>query len=382
MSDKKEKLLYLMRYDLVEHFNLKQKFDGQLSGFSNIGFDTYYIAFDRHFFYLVSHKGKKIVGKTHFGIPSYIHTLFYIDFNYIVMKLMKSVQWDWVYWRAAPCWYTSYLAAKAIHNNGAKMIYEYPTFLSTKEKPLNFCRKVFSEYSDYWQRKVNEISDGFVMIGEHVGTNYWGKPAINISNGIDVKSVPVRKPNYDPNAVHLLALASMSYWHGYDRLIRSLAAYKGNQKIIIHMVGDNSGGSLEDWKNLTTELNLNDCVIFHGTMSGKPLEELFNLCDLGINSLGLYRKQLYVTSELKAREYAARGLPFVRAVDDEALDSAECLYWFRVPNDESIPDMQAIVDFALCMRENSECAQNLRNFAMMNMTWEAQYKNVFNLLYG
>lgn len=369
-----------MRYDLSDDFNLKQKFDGQLTAFTNMGFNTFFIAFDRKYFYLVNGNSKKIIGKTHFCIPAYIHTLFYIDFNKVVSKIMKKIKWDYIYWRSAPCCFTSYYAACAIHNNGAKIVYEFPTFLSVRERQLNIYREIFSLYSNFWQNKINKLVDCFVMMGEDAHGEYKGKMAINISNGIDVESVPLRKPQTDLKTVHLLALASMCYWHGYDRIIKSLAKYEGKQPVILHMVGGNDGGMLNEWKQLTKDLNLEKQVIFHGQLSGEELAEIFNLCDLGINSLGLYRKSLYKTSELKAREYAARGLPFVRAVMDDMLDTSDELYWISVTNDDTIPDMQEIVDFAMDMRLHPDSIVKLREFAKDNMTWEAQYVKIFERL--
>ncbi|MEO2239487.1 glycosyltransferase [Dorea sp. YH-dor226] len=377
---KKKKLLYVMRYDLEENFNLKMKFDGQISSFQNLGYDAYYIAYDRKYFYLIKKDKKKVIGKTHFGLPGYIHTFFYIDLNRIVMKLMKSLIWDYVYWRFAPCWTTTYLASRSIYKNGAKYILEFPTYTLVREKQLSKLRELFFIYSDFWQKKMEKYVNCFVMIGEDAGGAYRGKPAINISNGINLDTLPIRTPKSDLECIHILALASMSYWHGYDRLINSLANYDGDQKVIIHMVGGNDGGSLLEWKELTDQLGLSEQVIFHGQKNGAELEEMFDLCDVGVNSMGMYRKGFTMTSELKAREYAARGLPFVCSVQDPALiDNKENL-WLRISNDDSIPDMNEIVDFAMRMRARPDHTLKLRKYAQEHMTWESQYRKIFELV--
>ena len=377
-----KKLLYIMKYAIDEDFNLKMKFDGQLKAFEHMGYQVYYIGYDRKYFYLIRGEKKRIIGKTHFSLPSYIHTFFFIEQNRLIMKLMKRMKFDYVYWRSAPCWYSTYKAAACIKKYDSKLIYEFPTFLKTKEKALSRLRALFGFYAAIWQKKVDKKVDCFVMIGEDAGGQYKGKPAVNIENGINVEEIPVRHFTPDPEKIHLLALASMSYWHGYDKMIRSIAEYKGDTKVIFHMVGGNSGGSLEDWKQLAQELDVTDRVIFHGQMSGKNLDSMFDLCDLGINSLALCRKNLYSASELKAREYAVRGLPFVRGVDDAILDQAaeDQVYWMKLPNDESIPDLQTIIDFAYRMRENPSIADHLHRFAEKYMTWEAQYQKVFEQL--
>lgn len=377
-----KKLLYITRYSLDEEFNLKKKFDGQLSAFANLGYDVYFIGFDGEHMYLVHHDEKTVCGKTHFWIPSYLHTQFYNDLHKAAVKAIKENGIDVVYWRFAPLFASSCKVAETAKEIGAKLIVEIPTFPAEKEDTLKGIRKVFSMYSDRFSDRFNSLVDAYVVIGEDAHGEYKGRPAINIDNGIDVSSVPVRKPVNDKDTVHLLALASMSYWHGYERIIQSLGDYHGGRKVMIHMVGGNDGGCLPEWKELTHQLNLDDKVIFHGSMSGKDLDDMFDLCDVGVNSLAMYKKGFNVTMELKAREYISRGLPFICAVDDPALSYAEKPMWLRIPNDDSIPDMNEIVDFALKMKNDPTHVQALRKHAEEHLTWEQQYKKVFDRLEG
>ena len=376
MSEKK-KLLYIVRYQLDKPFNLKAKFDGQLRAFENLGFDVYYLAFDETNFYLMNGGKKTVIGKSHFGIPGYFHTLCYQDLYTLAKKVVRKVAPDCVYWRSAPHLPASIALANYIKKRGIRFLYEYPTYPTNTEKSMNGLRGIYSAYSAHLRDKVDDLADGFVLIGEDAGGVYKGKTAVNISNGIHLEVIPARCPKPDPNTVHILALASMSYWHGYDRLIRSLAEYTGDQDVRIHMVGGNDGGSIPAWKALTQELGLEEKVVFHGSKSGDALSEMFDLCDVGVNSLGMYRKGFAVTSELKTREYAARGLPFVCSVDDSALDHAEAPMWLRVPNDDSIPNMAEIVEFAMNMRQDETSVEKLRSYAGEYLTWESQYRQVF-----
>ena len=377
---RQKKLLYIVRYRKDQSFNLKAKFDGQIKAFMNLGFDVSYVAFDTDNFYLINHNETETIGKTHFRFPAYLHTLFYVQLYMLALRLVKSRDYDCVYWRYSPGWFSGYRFAKFAHSHNTKILYEYPTYPPTEENSMGKLRRIFLKYSAIWQKKINKVVDIFVLIGEDAGGSYNGKPAVNISNGIDLDVIPQRNPKPDTDAVHLLALASMSYWHGYDRLIRSLAQYRGSQKVMIHMVGGNDGGCIPEWKALTEELGLTDQVIFHGTKSGDALSQMFDLCDVGINSLGMYRKGFSVTSELKTREYAARGLPFVCSVDDPALEHANVPMWLRVKNDDSIPNMEEIVSFALQMREDAQAVVKLREYAKQHLTWESQYQMVFKVM--
>lgn len=376
----RKKLLYITRYSLHQSFNLKKKFDGQLNAFRNLGFDVYFIGFDETNLYLINNDKKTVIGKTHFGFPSYLHTLFYNDLHKAAVKAIESQKFDYVYWRSAPLWKSSVKVAKTTKKVNATLIYEIPTYPQT-EAQMSGLRGLFVRYSKRFDKVFHSLVDAYVLIGEDAGGEYRGKPAINIENGIDVSNVPVRTPKNE-DSIHILALASMSYWHGYDRLIRSLAQYKGEDKIIIHMVGGNDGGCLNDWQELAFKLNLTESVVFHGQMTGKALEEMFDLCDIGVNSLAMYRKGFAVTMELKAREYIARGLPFVCAVEDPALNDSQGTFWLRIPNDDSVPDMGQIAKFALDMKKDISHVDSLRKLAENRMTWEMQYKKVFDVVGG
>jgi len=237
-------------------------------------------------------------------------------------------------------------------------------------------------YSDFWHKKVMQYTDLVVMIFTEDATlsEYYGRPVAVIDNGVDVESIPLRKPAEQQDGIHILALASMSYWHGYDRLIRSVHAYTGEMPVILHMVGGNDGGMLLEWEKLAKKLEVADRVIFHGKMYGEELSEMFDLCDVGTNALAQYTKNLHATSELKVREYTARGLPFLCSVEDPALNHTEEAFWMKVANDDSVPDMQEIVDFALRMRADREHPAKMRAYAQTHMTWESQYAPIFERL--
>ena len=380
--EKPKKLLYITRYFLHRDFNLKKKFDGQLNAFRNLGFDVYYIGFDDNYLYLINNDKKTMLGKTHSSFPSYLHTLFYNDLHKAAIKAMESEKFDYVYWRSAPLWKSSVRVANKAKKSEATLIYEIPTFPPNKEAQLSRLRTLFVKYSDRYTKQLHSLVDYYVLIGEDAGGVYKGKPAINIENGIDISNVPLRKPTAENDTVNILALATMSYWHGYDRLIKSMADYKGSKRVVIHMVGGNDGGYLYEWKDLANSLGVSDKVLFHGHLTGDNLEEMFNLCDIGVNSLAMYRKGFSVTMELKTREYVARGLPFVCAVDDPSLANIDDQKWLQVENNDSIPDMEKIVDFALRMKKDDTHVSALREIAENRMTWEKQYKKVFDVVGG
>ena len=160
----------------------------------------------------------------------------------------------------------------------------------------------------------------------------------------------------------------MSVWQGYDRLIEALARYEGGEPVTVHMVGGEGDGSLAAWKRLAQERGVGDRVVFHGELHGEALDRVAAACDIGIGGLGLYRKGQYRSMTLKLREYMARGLPFVYAVDDPSLpeDPAFCL---RLPNDESPIDLAELAAFARRAQADEETPARMRAYAESRMSW-------------
>lgn len=376
-------LLYVVRYPLYEGFNLKQKFDGQIKAFQNLGYKTLFIGFDKEFFYLIDGDKKSKIGKTHFTIPNYFHTFLYADLYNISEKIIRAEKIDIVYFRNAAAFHSLYNLAKTIKKRKCKFVFEIPTYTpQIKEKALSTIREIFNLYARIWEKKIEVMPDLYVFMGDGDFDTFHGVPAIRIENGIDPELMPMRTPVCEKDKINILALSSMCDWHGYDRIINSLAEYDGNQNVIIHMVGGNDGGCLTKWKALVEDNHLDENVIFHGPLYGKDLDNIFDLCDIGVNSLGMYRKGLSDTSELKLREYISRGLPFVCSVYDVALDDLDKQFWFRVSNDDAIPNMKDILEFANRMRNNSTVAEKLHKHAMNILSWTEQYRKVFKFLEG
>ena len=150
-------------------------------------------------------------------------------------------------------------------------------------------------------------------------------------------------PNLQGEELRLLFVANVNRWHGLDRLIRALATYAGPTIVTLNIAGDGAG--LPHLKKLTNEFNLTDRIIFHGLKTGDDLDNLFNCCHIAVGSLGIHRKGLTQTSELKAREYCARGIPYIIACTDPDF-SDDFPFIHRIPSDESPVYIEEIIDFA------------------------------------
>lgn len=164
------------------------------------------------------------------------------------------------------------------------------------------------------------------------------KPHITIGNGFDVVSAPVRQPAaYTGTDLHLLCVANVNRWHGIDRLLRGLANYSGTPGVVLHVVGN--GPELSHLQELAEELGIGDRAVFHGFRTGEDLDAFFDQCHVAVGSLAIHRIGLKEASILKAREYCARGIPFIYGISDPDFP-ADLPYILHLPADESPIDIE------------------------------------------
>jgi len=204
------------------------------------------------------------------------------------------------------------------------------------------------------------------------------KPCLVNGNGIDISSVPLRTPpEFDGKNLDLLCVAQVAKWHGLDRLIKGIAGHKVDVDLRLHVVG--KGSEVTNLKKLVTDLKLENSVIFHGFRTGKELDGFFDKCHIGIGSLARHRTGMLETSELKAREYCGRGIPFICSVPDS--DFAETYpYVMRVPSEEEPVDTTKIISFAKAVASDRKHPQLMRQYALENLDWSVKMKRLIQFL--
>ena len=215
----------------------------------------------------------------------------------------------------------------------------------------------------------------------------FGQKTIHISNGVDFDRLPLRTPKVRTSGIeiHLLAVAEVHYWHGYDRLIEGLGLYyqkQQNKKVYFHLVGGigNSEmyGSMHapGFKGLIEKYKLEDKVILHGQQAGDSLDKLFDEADFAIGSLGRHRTNIDKIRTLKNREYAARGIPFIYSETDE--DFEDKLYVLKAPADETPIEIKQIIDFVENVKYFPEEIRKSISYLSWDMQINKVVDNIFN----
>jgi len=201
-----------------------------------------------------------------------------------------------------------------------------------------------------------------------------------VANGYDFDTMDERPavPEFS-NELRIICVASIAFWHGYDRLINGLNEYRRTTKsdiqVKITIAGD--GRDKQSLVDLVQKLSLNDAVEFVGNKSGDELQKLYNSHHIGVSSLGSFRINLYRSSTLKNREYACVGLPFIIATEDPdfPFDSP---FVFQVPQDESFINIGSVIDFYSNIATDS-LSHSIRHDARQRISYDAKIRELLNL---
>lgn len=266
---------------------------------------------------------------------------------------------------------------KQLKRQGARVVMEIPTYPYDQEyastgMKLKLCM------DRLFRRRMARQLDAVVTFSE--AKTIFGTPTIRISNGIDFDAVPLKQHRNDTSReLHLIGVAEVHYWHGFDRLVRGLANYYANRpeyNVYFHIVGELSGErERQEICPVIREQGLEPYVIMHGARHGAELDRLFEQADFGIGSLGRHRSGITHIKTLKNREYAARGLAFAYSETDEDFDYRD--YVLKIPADETPVDIQEIIAFCRSVKtQPPEIRASIEN-----LSWKCQMEKMLQQVF-
>jgi glycosyltransferase involved in cell wall biosynthesis len=240
---------------------------------------------------------------------------------------------------------------KKLRDAGVHAVTEIPTYPYDAEfVGFPFQTRMNLKVDQLFRHKLYAQMDAIVTFSD--AKEIFGQRTINISNGVDFGSIPLHKPVITNDELHLIGVAEVHYWHGYDRLIAGIGEYYkngGKRDVFFHIVGGVASCEMHDsmhapgYIELMEKYHVKDRVIFHGQLFGDELDAVFNQCQFAIGSLARHRSGITVIKTLKNREYATRGIPFIYSEQDSDFD--EQPYVLKIPADESPVDMNKIWNF-------------------------------------
>ena len=347
------KILFLVYHGFSEYSGITKKIRYQVKGLKENGYDVRLCYYD---FAENGHRCRYVDGKLikDYGTGNWAAFRQRLDYQCVYdYCIREGIQL--VYARSfmnANPWLIHFF--KKLHKAGIHAVTEIPTYPYDQE--FNKSTK-WDVLLGFWidkcfRRRLYKYMDAMVTFSD--AQEIFGQRTINISNGVDFDSIPLyhcQQPMAN-DQLHLIGVAELHSWHGFDRVMAGIGEYYSHQpsaishqpSVFFHVVGGVYPYRMKmDYTPVIEKYHLQDKIIFHGAMFGKELDEVFNQCQFAIGSLGRHRSGITVIKTLKNREYATRGIPFIYSETDSDFDNQP--YVLKAPADESPIDIQQIIDF-------------------------------------
>ena len=383
------KILFLVYHGFEDYSGITKKIHYQVKGLKENGYDTRLCYYD---FSPEGHRCRYVDGQVieDYGTGKWaaIRQRMSYDciYDYCVREGIQLV-YARSFMNANP-WLIRFF--KKLHKAGIHAVTEIPTYPYDKEYNRNtyWQMRLTLKIDKLFRRALYKYMDAMVTFSD--AKEIFGQKTINISNGVDFDSIPLHHPSSifpHPSSLHMIGVAEVHSWHGFDRVMAGIGEYyeklevRGERlkmpDVFFHIVGGVHPYRMKvDYKPQIEKYQIQDKIIFHGTMFGKELDDIFNQCQFAIGSLGRHRSGITVIKTLKNREYATRGIPFIYSEQDSDFDSQP--YIIKAPADESPIDIQRIIDF---MQDFKMAPEDIRK-TVEPLQWKYQMKKVVDAVFN
>lgn len=240
---------------------------------------------------------------------------------------------------------------KRLRKAGIHCVTEIPTYPYDDEfYHFEWKYKIGLKMDQMFRNQLYKYMDALVTFSD--AEKIFGQRTIRISNGVDFDSIPLHQftnhlflEKEEKNLpLHLIGVAEVHDWHGFDRVMTGIGEYKGNRDVFFHVVGGVHPYRMKNvFLPIIEKYKLQDKIIFHNQLFGDALTKVFNQCQFAIGSLGRHRSGITVIKTLKNREYATRGIPFIYSEQDSDFDNKP--YVLKAPAEDTPLNIQQIIDF-------------------------------------
>lgn len=352
------RILFLVYHGFSEHSGISKKIHYQVKGLRENGHDVRlcYYGFAEN-----GHRCRYVDGKVlrDYGSGRMAGLKQRIDYDCIYDYCQRE-KVEFVYARCfqnASPWLIRFF--RKLRKAGIKAVTEIPTYPYDEEfKDFFFKQRMELKIDQLFRRRLFREMEAAVTFSD--AEKIFGQRTIRISNGVDFDSIPLHQPKpalqgkkvVEKVALHLIGVAEVHPWHAFDRVVAGLGEFYSKKtaadsqqlEVFFHIVGGVHPNHMARYfAPLIEKYQLQDKVIFHGTLFGKELDDVFNQCQFAIGSLGRHRSGITVIKTLKNREYATRGIPFIYSEQDSDFDNQP--YVVKAPADETPIDIEQIVHF-------------------------------------
>lgn len=280
-------------------------------------------------------------------------------------KFLKKHSYEGCYIRYVFADGQFYKSLKEMAKADTRVILEIPTYPYDEEMLDSLENRIVLFLDRMYRNRMKPYVDKIATYS--CDREIYGIPAFQVINGVNFENIPLAVHPEQDTCIRMIAVADLAKWHGYDRLLRGIGEYyrkNGDREIHFYMVGQ--GKELELYQEIVREYGIEDKVTFCGSLYGGDLDRIYDKCTLAVECLGAHRKGLKLSSSLKSREYAAKGLPMITSVEIDVFDVQDYPYICMFQGNEEPIDLEKVIQFYDSIYVGNNCnsvAAAIREYA-------------------
>jgi len=262
---------------------------------------------------------------------------------------------------------------------GHKIISEHHTDEESELKLIKNHDQLYLEYQ--YSRKYLKNILGVIGVTKEISKIQFEKSNNlyrTIGNGVLVDNIAFTQfALFDGEVLNIAFVASSfkAKWRGLDLIFKAFQGYNENIKIVLKLIGHISEDIQTEAKKINT-LNKKVLIEYYGALKGKLLDKHLSECTIAFSNLALFRKNITEGSTLKAREYLARGLPFVYGYYDFDIDET-LPYVKRVNLQTENLNLVEIIEFAKNLK--LEYSELMRKDAYDKIDYKKKIQSMYDV---
>ena len=370
-----KRILYLSTVEDGPYQGVKNKIKMQCSALEDMGFEV-----------IAINSGKRtILGQ----IEKLLLHAYGINYRIIRKRLMNiqrdSIQYCYIRYSPASRGLLDVMKRVKTYQKNIKIILEIPTY-PYKDELKNIKSVPAKIREKMYRNKMCKYVDLIITPSHIEEDKIFGIPAIEITNGINVDGMKLRTPVEKlDNSINLVGVALITPKQGYDRVIKGIYEYINTKDpsepdVFFYIIG--TGNEKTELEKMSKKLQLSHNVIFMGEKENEELEYYYDIADIGIGTLGLYKtNELSKVNSLKTREYCTKGLPFIITDCDYMFADNDFEFCKVIKNDNSSVDIRSIILFLKEIKRkysSFEVITRMNQFASLHLSWNTILENVIN----
>jgi len=190
------------------------------------------------------------------------------------------------------------------------------------------------------------------------------------------KDIPILEKEF--KMIFLKGASTAADFNGLDRLFNGIKNYEGSFDIKLYLHGKN----LQSEIKMIQEMGIGNQVVTGEFIQKNDTEILMQQMHLGISAMGLHRKGIKGTTTIKAREYFARGIPFIFGHADPDISASEeaMKYCMEFDADDKAIDIEKVINWYLKLNNYPDYPSKMRDFAQKHLDYDVKMCKLKNYI--